>query len=125
MTRKYEKLRFSNNKIGMSVPSNVSMEINDAEFTHCDVGFQMYDPNSVQHRLGLPPETPYVVILESLNHLETCARDKNIVPEQALKESKIWSYIERAADSATIAQTILAIYGTSAVTAMIASMTGG
>ncbi|WP_027921543.1 hypothetical protein [Pseudomonas sp. URMO17WK12:I12] len=123
MVNKFEGVSFEHNGIGMNVPNDASFHMKDVHFKNNNVGFQMYDVSSQQGRLGLPLDTPNEVLLEVLALLKERSADKDLNPVETLKESKLWTYIQRASDGAAVIQKIIEIYQTPAITLMIASLT--
>lgn len=122
MVKKFEYLTFENNDIGMSVPNNVSIHVSDTVFRGNKIGFQMFDVKSAQDRLGLPIDTPNEVLLDALTQLRDRATNEDLNPKEFLKESKLWTYIQRAKDSAEVVQKIVEIYQGPTISAMIASI---
>lgn len=122
MVKKFEDLTFENNDIGMSVPNNVSIHVSDTVFRGNKIGFQMFDVKSAQDRLGLPIDTPNEVLLDALTQLRDRATNEDLNPKEFLKESKLWTYIQRAKDSAEVVQKIVEIYQGPTISAMIASI---
>jgi hypothetical protein len=60
--------------------------------------------------------------LEALKQLRDRAAEKDLNPQEVLKESKLWTYIQRAKDSAEVIHKILEIYQTPVIASAIMSV---
>ncbi|WP_271103730.1 hypothetical protein [Pseudomonas tohonis] len=89
--------------ISVANGSAVEIKISQTDFVRCKRAIEERDPVSFAATLGLPEDTPAEVIVEAV----LAIRASQAPPETVLKESRLWTYIGRAADSASVIQLLI------------------
>ncbi len=89
--------------------SNASVSLNNPIVRRCGKAVEERDPVGLLANLGLPADTPADLVLEVLRTLKENNQEPPARQEELVKESKLWPFVGKAADSATIVQALIAL----------------
>lgn len=89
--------------------SKVELEVEGGVYQNVQTFFNERDSGSIYEYVGLPAETPPNDVKELLLEIVRQQNNPEVSPEQVVKSSRLWSYIEHASNAASILEKLVSI----------------
>ena len=108
---KMSNIRMIDTDVGVSLrkDSNVEVEMDDVVMTRGRTLFEERDAPSLAQSLGLPEDTPAGEVVSVIRALQVIPNERTTERLEVLKGSRIWTYIERSANAATVIEGLFAV----------------
>jgi hypothetical protein len=90
--------------IGVSMPADAPAEFDTISIKGCSTAIELRDPPSLFEALGLPKDTPPVLLIEALNLLSDNVSSSTEEKENTLSQSRLVKWLGSGANIATITQ---------------------
>jgi hypothetical protein len=81
---------------------------------NCNGGIVERDPPSILATLGLTPDTPLNDLKAVLFALRDTPEGEPQLRERAIKASRLWGYVEKSANAATVLEALVSVSCTAA-----------
>ncbi|MDZ3826350.1 hypothetical protein [Pseudomonas monsensis] len=119
---KISKITIEGFDIGMSLPNDCPYEIEDITQKNGKIGLQIRDKASLMDFIGLPPDTPPVVLADALRMLSSRNNASTDEKKRLLKKSNLGAFLDRADKATSVMEKIINVASNPNVTEFIARL---